>query len=66
MNAYRFDAIVISDFAYGVITPKIIASIKSCSVKYSLPIIGDLQCSSQVGSILNSKTSHYYVLMKES
>ena len=55
MNAYRFDAIVISDFVYGVITPKIIASIKSYSVKYSLPIIGDLQCSSQVGSILKFK-----------
>ena len=46
------DCIVISDFVYGVITEKIIKRVKEISIKYSIPLIGDIQCSSQVGSLL--------------
>ena len=43
--------IVISDFVYGVITPKILEGVKEIVKKYKLMIFGDLQCSSQVGDI---------------
>ena len=43
--------IVISDFVYGVITPKILEGVKEIVKKYKLMIFGDLQCSSQVGNI---------------
>ncbi len=47
--------IVISDFVYGVITKKILKKICKLSKKYNLLLFGDLQCSSQVGSILKFK-----------
>ena len=43
--------IVISDFVYGVITPRILEGVKEIVKKYKLLIFGDLQCSSQVGNI---------------
>ena len=43
--------IVISDFLYGFVTPKILKTVKDLSLKYGLKLFGDLQCSSQVGSI---------------
>ena len=50
-HAKDCDGIIVSDFVYGVITPKIISSIKKVSKKYNLFVFGDLQCSSQVGDI---------------
>ena len=43
--------IVISDFVYGVVTPRILEGVKEIVKKYKLMIFGDLQCSSQVGNI---------------
>tara|TARA_A100001388_G_C28759950_1_gene497155 strand:- start:48 stop:1538 length:1491 start_codon:yes stop_codon:yes gene_type:complete len=46
------NCIVISDFVYGVITEKILIKTKEISRRYSIPLIGDIQCSSQVGSLM--------------
>lgn len=54
-NARHTNGIVISDFVYGIITNKIVRKIVSLSQKYNLMIFGDLQCSSQIGSILKFK-----------
>lgn len=43
--------IVVSDFVYGVVTPRILQVIHDLARKFNLMLIGDLQCSSQVGSI---------------
>ena len=43
--------IVVSDFVYGVVTPRILAAIQSLAQKHDLLLFGDLQCSSQVGSV---------------
>ena len=42
---------VISDFVYGVITDKILEAIKEIANNKKIKIVGDLQCSSQIGSI---------------
>ena len=47
--------IVISDFSYGLVTNRILNKILSLSKKYDLMIFGDLQCSSQIGSITKFK-----------
>ena len=43
--------IVVSDFVYGVVTPRILEVIQRLAAQYNLLLFGDLQCSSQVGSI---------------
>jgi len=53
--AQKATGIVISDFVYGVITDGVLNKIKELSKKYDLPLLGDLQCSTQVGSILKFK-----------
>ena len=50
--------ILISDFVYGVITPRILKVIKEQSVKNNLFLFGDLQCSSQVGNVAKFKNFH--------
>ena len=50
--APRVKGIVISDFVYGVVTNRILEVINSLANKYNLMLFGDLQCSSQVGSVL--------------
>lgn len=50
-NASDCDGIVVSDFVYGVVTPNIIAKVQELSKRYRLRLFGDLQCSSQVGSV---------------
>lgn len=50
--APHVDGILVSDFVYGVITPKVLSEIKRVSEKHGLLLFGDLQCSSQVGNIL--------------
>ena len=47
--------ILVSDFQYGVITDKVLKAIYANASKYNLMLYGDLQCSSQVGSILKFK-----------
>lgn len=44
--------VIIGDFVYGVITPRILDAIQSCAASQNIPIFADLQCSSQTGSIL--------------
>lgn len=53
--APNVDGIVISDFAYGVITPKIIKKVIELSKKYNIKVFGDTQCSSQIGLITKFK-----------
>ena len=53
--APNVDGIVVSDFVYGVITPKIINKIIELSKKYNLKIFGDTQCSSQIGLVTKFK-----------
>jgi len=43
--------ILISDFVYGVITPRVLEAITELVAKHHLLVFGDLQCSSQVGNI---------------
>ena len=43
--------IVVSDFVYGVVTPRILNVVHHLAQEHNLLLFGDLQCSSQVGSI---------------
>ncbi len=43
--------IVVSDFVYGVVTPRVLAVVQDLARRHRLLLFGDLQCSSQVGSI---------------
>lgn len=43
--------IVVSDFVYGVVTPRVLAAVQDLAQRHGLLLFGDLQCSSQVGSI---------------
>ena len=54
-SAKNASGIVVSDFVYGVITEKILDKIHELAKKYNLLLFGDLQCSSQVGSIIKYK-----------
>ena len=49
------NGVVVSDFVYGVITPKIISKVVELSIKYNFRIFGDTQCSSQIGLITKFK-----------
>ena len=49
------DGIIVSDFVYGVITPKLLKKLYELAKKYKLMLFGDLQCSSQVGSVTKFK-----------
>ena len=46
------DGILVSDFVYGVVTGRVLDTIIEVSRQNEIPLFGDLQCSSQVGSIL--------------
>ena len=43
--------IVVSDFVYGVVTPRVLLVAQDLAKRHGLQLFGDLQCSSQVGSI---------------
>ena len=51
----KISGIIISDFGYGVITPKILQYISGISKKYNIKLFGDSQTSSQIGDILKFK-----------
>ena len=53
--APKTHGIVVSDFVYGVVTPKILDVLQELAQKHNLMLFGDLQCSSQVGSITRFK-----------
>ena len=48
----KMDNIIVSDFVYGVVTPKVLDKITSLAKNHNVKIFGDLQCSSQVGDVL--------------
>jgi len=50
-TASQVRGILISDFVYGVITPRVLETITELVAKHHLLVFGDLQCSSQVGNI---------------
>jgi len=50
--APKLDGIMVSDFVYGVITQSVLDEIRSLAKKFNIKLFGDLQCSSQVGSVL--------------
>ncbi len=54
-NAKNCKGIIVSDFVYGVITPRILSCINEVSKKYNLFLFGDLQCSTQVGDVTKFK-----------
>ena len=57
-NAALHDqGILISDFVYGAITPRVLETVTELSKKHQLLVFGDLQCSSQVANI--SKFKNY-------
>ena len=49
------NGIVISDFVYGVVTPRVLEVAQQLARKHNLLLFGDLQCSSQVGSVTRFK-----------
>ena len=49
--APSLDGILVSDFVYGVVTPKVIQALKESAKRYNLPLFGDVQCSSQLGDV---------------
>ena len=53
--APKVQGIIVSDFVYGVVTPRILKAIHEMALKYGLMLFGDLQCSSQVGNISRFK-----------
>lgn len=53
--AVEADGILISDFVYGCVTPKILNVVRQLAKKHDLKIFGDVQCSSQLGNILEFK-----------
>ena len=50
--APKVNCIVISDFVYGVITENVIKKVIEISNKFSIPLLGDVQCSSQIGTLM--------------
>tara|TARA_Y100001978_G_scaffold199087_1_gene212715 strand:+ start:4078 stop:5577 length:1500 start_codon:yes stop_codon:yes gene_type:complete len=49
------DGIVVSDFVYGVITERILKELKIIANEKNIPLFGDIQCSSQIGSVTKFK-----------
>ena len=54
----HIDGILVCDFLYGVITPAVLDAIKEISREKNIPFYCDLQCSSQLGSILKFSDSN--------
>ena len=50
--------IVVSDFVYGVVTPRVLEVVQRLAQRHNLLFFGDLQCSSQVGTISCFQTFH--------
>jgi len=53
--AMHVRGILISDFVYGIITPRVLETVAEVKSKHHLLLFGDLQCSSQVGNISKFK-----------
>lgn len=57
-EAENAEAILVSDFVYGVITPKVLIEIQKIAREKDILLFGDLQCSSQVGDVAQFKNFH--------
>ena len=53
--APTIDTIVVSDFVYGLVTPRVLKAIQEIAKEYDLLTLGDVQCSTQVGSATKFK-----------
>lgn len=49
--ADKLDGIIVSDFAYGVITPGLLENINQLAIKHDIKLFGDSQSSSQIGDV---------------
>lgn len=49
------DGVVVSDYVYGTVTNRLLTRLLELAKKHSVKLFGDLQCSSQIGSILRFK-----------
>jgi len=49
--APKADGMVLSDFVYGVVTPRVLETVHELAKNHGLLLFGDVQCSSQIGSI---------------
>ena len=47
--------IVVSDFVYGVVTPRVLQVVDQLARQHNLMLFGDLQCSTQLGSVTRFK-----------
>lgn len=54
----ELDGIIVSDFGYGILTPRILEHISHLSNRYNIKLFGDSQSSSQIGDILKFKGYH--------
>ncbi len=54
----QVDGVIISDFVYGVITPKLLDRVRELSRANGVRLFGDLQCSSQIGNVLKFHDFH--------
>jgi len=59
-ETHNIDGIIVSDFCYGVITPKILDHISKISKKHKIKLFGDVQSSSQIGNV--AKFKNYYLI----
>lgn len=48
--AASIDAIIVCDFVYGNIKPRILDKCRSLKSNYGVRLLGDIQCSSQIGT----------------
>ncbi len=53
--APQAQGIVVSDFVYGVVTPRVLEAVQALADRHGLLLFGDVQCSSQVGAITRFK-----------
>lgn len=58
--ANNVDGIIVSDFCYGVITPRILEHISSLAGLYRIKLFGDVQSSSQIGNV--AKFNNFYLI----
>ncbi len=50
--------ILVGDFVYGVVTPRVLETVAAVADRHQLLVFGDLQCSSQVGNVAKFKNFH--------
>jgi rfaE bifunctional protein kinase chain/domain len=54
-KARDVEVIIVSDFNYGVITERVLSALEKLADGHQCHLVGDLQCSSQFGSVLKFK-----------